>query len=516
MPLIALGGLLELHRDHRQRRRDAGRPGRVAPLRREAAEGDSSTRGRCSTRSCCSWATSSPPRRRGRCTTSTASATCPARSACSCSSTWPAARVSCRAASPPPASREPDVPRRRSRDAPAGASSLAHAQSCLGSGLAARRAAAARLRPLPQRGRSPPSCSPTCCRRSRSARCSARWWTASAGGCARSTPTSCAARLPSSLRHARCRVLVRRARSRASAPRCSPPPRCPACPRLAPGERRARRARPVRRARRPRADRRPGARRGPARVPGPSTLLGVNAVSFAVSAAAAGQRRRPARSRALEPVRDHRCCGRPAPACASSRRRPEVRALLACSTAAVLFIGVTNVGEVLLAREVLGVGGSGLAALVTADRHRHRPRLARRPLHHRRPVALAPRLPARPARMAADLLACAFLPHPALVLRSSPSAASATASRSSTTGSCSGRPPGVAARPPVRPAAHLHLVRLRHLDGLRGRPDRVRRRARHVPLLRAGARGRHGRHVPPSAGDLAHPRARLGWGRTAR
>jgi MFS family permease len=46
--------------------------------------------------------------------------------------------------------------------------------------------------------------------------------------------------------------------------------------------------------------------------------------------------------------------------------RAEVRVLLASSTAAVLFAGVTNVGEVLLAREVLGAGGSGLAALVTA------------------------------------------------------------------------------------------------------------------------------------------------------
>jgi MFS family permease len=46
--------------------------------------------------------------------------------------------------------------------------------------------------------------------------------------------------------------------------------------------------------------------------------------------------------------------------------RAEVRLLLASSTAAVLFAGVTNVGEVLLAREVLGAGGSGLAALVAA------------------------------------------------------------------------------------------------------------------------------------------------------
>jgi MFS family permease len=42
----------------------------------------------------------------------------------------------------------------------------------------------------------------------------------------------------------------------------------------------------------------------------------------------------------------------------------DVRLLLASTTAAVLFAGVTNVGEVLLARDVLGMSGSGLAALV--------------------------------------------------------------------------------------------------------------------------------------------------------
>ena len=46
--------------------------------------------------------------------------------------------------------------------------------------------------------------------------------------------------------------------------------------------------------------------------------------------------------------------------------RPEVRALLGSSTAAVLCIGMTNVGEVVLAREVLDIGGSGLAMLMTA------------------------------------------------------------------------------------------------------------------------------------------------------
>jgi MFS family permease len=47
--------------------------------------------------------------------------------------------------------------------------------------------------------------------------------------------------------------------------------------------------------------------------------------------------------------------------------RPGVRILLASSTVAVVAVGMVNVGEVVLARELLGVGGSGLAALMTAS-----------------------------------------------------------------------------------------------------------------------------------------------------
>ena len=46
---------------------------------------------------------------------------------------------------------------------------------------------------------------------------------------------------------------------------------------------------------------------------------------------------------------------------------PGVRLLLGSSTVAVVAVGMVNVGEVLLARELLGVGGSGLAALMTAS-----------------------------------------------------------------------------------------------------------------------------------------------------
>ena len=44
-----------------------------------------------------------------------------------------------------------------------------------------------------------------------------------------------------------------------------------------------------------------------------------------------------------------------------------MRLLLASSTGAVLAVGMVNVGEVMLARELLGVGGSGLAALMAAS-----------------------------------------------------------------------------------------------------------------------------------------------------
>jgi MFS family permease len=97
-------------------------------------------------------------------------------------------------------------------------------------------------------------------------------------------------------------------------------------------------------------------------------LLALNAVSFAVSgvllaripfggarAAAEGGGERPPSLLAEARAGIREVAG-----------RPEVRALLMSSTAAVLCIGMTNVGEVVLAREVLQVGGSGLAILMTA------------------------------------------------------------------------------------------------------------------------------------------------------
>jgi MFS family permease len=46
---------------------------------------------------------------------------------------------------------------------------------------------------------------------------------------------------------------------------------------------------------------------------------------------------------------------------------PGVRVLVTSSTLAVVAVGMVNVGEVVLARELLGVGGAGLAALMTAS-----------------------------------------------------------------------------------------------------------------------------------------------------
>lgn len=100
-------------------------------------------------------------------------------------------------------------------------------------------------------------------------------------------------------------------------------------------------------------------------VVSPAALLGFNALTFAVSAALlVGVR--------VDGGGDVAARGGAtllADARAGVRElagRPEIRTLLLASTGVVLCIGVTNVGEVFLAREVLGVGGSGLALMVAA------------------------------------------------------------------------------------------------------------------------------------------------------
>ena len=97
---------------------------------------------------------------------------------------------------------------------------------------------------------------------------------------------------------------------------------------------------------------------------GPTALLGANAVTFALSAillaGIGGPRRKAEKAEHRSLITDLRVGLR------SFGGRADVRLLLGSSTAAVLFAGVTNVGEVLLARDVLHAGGSGLAAIVAA------------------------------------------------------------------------------------------------------------------------------------------------------
>jgi MFS family permease len=96
----------------------------------------------------------------------------------------------------------------------------------------------------------------------------------------------------------------------------------------------------------------------------PAALLGANAVTFALSAVlltTVGPR-----GRASGEVKHTSLWTDLRVGLRTIGGRPEVRLLLASSTAAVLFAGVTNIGEVLLARDVLGTSPSGLAALVAA------------------------------------------------------------------------------------------------------------------------------------------------------
>jgi MFS family permease len=93
-------------------------------------------------------------------------------------------------------------------------------------------------------------------------------------------------------------------------------------------------------------------------------LLALNAVSFAVSGIMiAGIR---SGSGAAKVDRGPSLLAEARAGIRAVAGRPELRALLGSSTAAVLCIGMTNVGEVVLARDVLDVGGSGLAMLMTA------------------------------------------------------------------------------------------------------------------------------------------------------
>jgi MFS family permease len=100
----------------------------------------------------------------------------------------------------------------------------------------------------------------------------------------------------------------------------------------------------------------------------PAALLGLNAVTYAVSALIIASV--PSPDPACPPADRRR---QPRSLFADARAgvrevaaRPEVRVLLWSSAGIVLCIGVTSVGEVVLAREELGLGGTGLAAMITA------------------------------------------------------------------------------------------------------------------------------------------------------
>jgi len=96
----------------------------------------------------------------------------------------------------------------------------------------------------------------------------------------------------------------------------------------------------------------------------PAALLGANAATFALSAvllAGVGPR-----GQSVERIEYRSLWTDLRVGLRALSGRADVRLLLASSTAAVLFAGVTNVGEVILARDVLGTSASGLAALVAA------------------------------------------------------------------------------------------------------------------------------------------------------
>jgi MFS family permease len=100
----------------------------------------------------------------------------------------------------------------------------------------------------------------------------------------------------------------------------------------------------------------------------PGTLLLANACTFAFSALLVAGIRMPSAAAAADVVapRMTSLWADVREGLSALTGRPEVVALLLSSTAAVFCIGVTNVGEVVLARRVLGLGGSGLAMLVAA------------------------------------------------------------------------------------------------------------------------------------------------------
>jgi MFS family permease len=98
----------------------------------------------------------------------------------------------------------------------------------------------------------------------------------------------------------------------------------------------------------------------------PELLLGANAATFAISAMLLAGIREPGDHQPQDEIEYRTVWDDLRDGLRVLGGRAEVRLLLASATAAVLCAGVTNVGEVLLARDVLHSGGSGLAAIVAA------------------------------------------------------------------------------------------------------------------------------------------------------
>ncbi len=180
--------------------------------------------------------------------------------------------------------------------------------------------------------------------------------------------------------------------------------------------------------------------------------------------------------------------------------RPRVKLLLASSTAAVACVGINNVGEVVLAREVLGVGGPGLAALLVANGiGLIAGSLAARDgggWRWRRAYQVGPRLHGGRA---------AGLRHRRRVLRA---AAGVRHRRLRQRPRARARPPaarerraGGDPRAGVRLPEGLHVARVRRLVRRGGPADRRPRRPGHVPARRARAPRRHGRIGAPRSDE---------------
>lgn len=101
-------------------------------------------------------------------------------------------------------------------------------------------------------------------------------------------------------------------------------------------------------------------------VASPEALMGLNGVTFAISAVALTRVRLGDRPSAItrEVRRRASLISEARAGLRATVRMPAVRAIISGSAAVILFAGMFNVGELLLAREELGTSGSGFSVLV--------------------------------------------------------------------------------------------------------------------------------------------------------